>query len=78
MMGFQLFADEENRGALDLYSECPYGLTVEPERKAWIFASHASVALAGVRHGKREEQDILQRSRSGPGPLSRSKIGFGL
>jgi transcriptional regulator with GAF, ATPase, and Fis domain len=59
MMGFQLFADEEKLGALDLYSEHPYGLTVESERKAWIFASHAGVALAGVRHGKREEQDIL-------------------
>ncbi len=59
MMGFQLFADEESMGALDLYSERPYGLTVESERKAWIFASHAGVALAGVRHGKRDEQDIL-------------------
>lgn len=59
MMGFQLFADEENLGALDLHSEHPYGLTVESERKAWIFASHAGVALAGVRHGEREELNIL-------------------
>lgn len=58
MMGFQLFADEENLGALDLYSKRPYGLTVESERKAWIFASHAGVALLGVRQGKQDEQPL--------------------
>lgn len=55
MMGFQLFADEENLGALDLYSERRYGLTVESEQKAWIFASHAGVALIGARQGQRGE-----------------------
>lgn len=57
MMGFQLFMDDENMGALDMYSERPYGLTVESERKGWIFASHAAVALVGVREGKRDEKD---------------------
>lgn len=59
MMGFQLFADEENLAALDLYSERPYGFTVESERKAWIFASHAGVALVGVHQGKQNSQATL-------------------
>lgn len=56
MMGFQLFADGENMGALDLYSEQRYGLTVESEQKAWVFASHAGVALVGARQGQRGEK----------------------
>ncbi len=58
MMGFQLFADEESLGALDLYSERPYGLTVDSEQKAWIFVSHAGVALKGARQHRRDEHGI--------------------
>lgn len=52
MMGFQLFADTDGRGALDLYSEEPYAFTAKTERRAWIFASHAAVALAGSRQAE--------------------------
>lgn len=58
MMGFQLFADGESLGALDLYSERPYGLTVDSELKGWIFASHAGVALKGARQSWRDEHGI--------------------
>ncbi len=56
MMGFQLFADDESMGALDLYSERPYGLTVDSEQKGWIFASHAGIVLKGLRQHKRNEE----------------------
>lgn len=55
MMGFQLFADEECAGALDMYADRPYGFTVDSEQKAWIFASHAGVALKGARFRERGE-----------------------
>lgn len=58
MMGFQLFADKESSGALDLYSERPYGLTVDSEEKGWIFASHAGVALKAARQAWRDEPGI--------------------
>ncbi len=49
MMAFQLSAEEHSRAALNLYSERPYALTVESEQRAWIFASHAAIALLGAR-----------------------------
>lgn len=52
MMGFQLFAEPDGLGALDLYSEQPYTFTPQTELRAWIFASHAGVALAGARHAE--------------------------
>lgn len=48
MMGFQLSWDEQDLAALHLYSERPYGFTTDSEQKAWIFASHAAVALKGA------------------------------
>lgn len=65
MMGFQLFADEESLGALNLYSERPYGLTVESEQKAWILASHAGIALKGARQHRRDKEAL----RSEPGTV---------
>lgn len=53
MMGFQLFADSDGLGALDLYSEHPYAFTARTQRRAWIFASHASIALAASRQAER-------------------------
>lgn len=58
MMGFQLFADEESLGALDLYSEDPYGLTADSEQKGWVFAAHAGIALKGARQPWRDEHGI--------------------
>ncbi|GAA4858526.1 MULTISPECIES: GAF domain-containing protein [Saccharopolyspora] len=51
MMGFQLFAEPDSLAALDLYSEEPYTLTPKSQQLAWLFASHAAVAIAGSRGG---------------------------
>lgn len=51
MMGFQLFTDSDQLGALDMYADQPYGFTAMSEQLAWIFASHATVAVAASRAG---------------------------
>lgn len=61
MMGFQLFADDEGLGALDLYSEHPYALTVDSEQKGWIFASHAGIILRGARQHRRGDEEAAVR-----------------
>lgn len=49
MMGFLLFTDEDNLGALDLYSSRPNAFTERSERIGWLLASHAAVAFSSAR-----------------------------
>ncbi|WP_329249663.1 GAF and ANTAR domain-containing protein [Actinoallomurus sp. NBC_01490] len=49
MLGFKLFTEEQNLGALDLYSSRPGALTEHSERIGWLLASHAAVAFASAR-----------------------------
>ncbi|MER6984181.1 GAF and ANTAR domain-containing protein [Streptomyces carpinensis] len=49
MMGFLLYTDDEDFGALDCYSGHPGAFTPESETAGWLLASHAAVALAGAR-----------------------------
>lgn len=49
MMGFLLYTDEEDFGALDLYSGKPGVFTRESETAGWLLASHAAVALSTAR-----------------------------
>ncbi|MEU6478683.1 GAF and ANTAR domain-containing protein [Streptomyces sp. NPDC047017] len=49
MMGFLLYTDEQDFGALDCYSGRPGAFTRESETAGWLLASHAAVALAGAR-----------------------------
>lgn len=49
MLGFKLFTEEQNLGALDLYSSRPGALTEHSERIGWLLASHAAVAFANAR-----------------------------
>ncbi|WP_367123119.1 GAF and ANTAR domain-containing protein [Streptomyces phytohabitans] len=56
MMGFLLFTDDENDfGALNLYSRKPGAFTEDSEMAGWLLASHAAVAFSGARtHGRME------------------------
>ncbi|MCF6525239.1 GAF and ANTAR domain-containing protein [Streptomyces sp. JJ36] len=49
MMGFLLFTEDDNLGALDLYSTKPQQFTDQSEQTAWILASHAAVAFSSAR-----------------------------
>ncbi len=49
MLGFKLFTDEENLGALNLYSSRPGALTERSEQVGWLLASHAAVAFSSAR-----------------------------
>jgi hypothetical protein len=45
MMGFLLFTDEQDLGALNLYSRKPGAFTEASELAGWLLASHAAIAL---------------------------------
>ena len=61
MMGFLLYTDEEELGALNLYSGKPGTFTEEAETTGWLLASHAAVALSGARSHAQMEQAIATR-----------------
>ncbi|MGH3314352.1 MAG: GAF and ANTAR domain-containing protein [Streptomyces sp.] len=49
MMGFMLFTEDDNLGALDLYSSQPNAFTQRSEHVGWLLASHAAVAFSSAR-----------------------------
>ncbi|WP_312864549.1 GAF and ANTAR domain-containing protein [Saccharopolyspora phatthalungensis] len=49
MLGFQLFYTEEHFGALNLYSNTRNTFDLRSQRKGWVLASHAAVALNSAR-----------------------------
>ncbi|MGC9479773.1 GAF and ANTAR domain-containing protein [Streptomyces sp. WG4] len=49
MTGILLYTDNEDFGALNLYSRRPGTFTEDIETAAWMLASHAAVALASAR-----------------------------
>jgi transcriptional regulator with GAF, ATPase, and Fis domain len=49
MMGFLLYTEEDNLGALDLYSSQPNTFTKASEDIGWMLASHAAVAFSSAR-----------------------------
>jgi GAF domain-containing protein len=57
MLAFQLFVDGDNLGALNLYGRRPAAFDDDSEHVGLMFASHAAVALAGLR-----KQDQLNRA----------------
>lgn len=44
-----LFADDEDLGALNLYSRKPGAFTETSELAGWLLASHAAVAFSSAR-----------------------------
>lgn len=49
MLGLLLYTEEDELGALDLYSAQPNALTERSERVGWLLASHAAVMYAAAR-----------------------------
>lgn len=61
MMGFLLFTEDEEFGALDLYSRRPGSFTPDSETAGWLLASHAAVAFSSARSHAQMEQAIATR-----------------
>ncbi|WP_030183508.1 GAF and ANTAR domain-containing protein [Streptomyces violaceorubidus] len=56
MMGFLLFTEDEDLGALNLYSYRPGAFTEADETAGWLLASHAAVAFSSARtHAQLQE-----------------------
>ncbi|MER7981048.1 GAF and ANTAR domain-containing protein [Streptomyces sp. NPDC095817] len=65
MMGFLLFTDAQNLGALNLYSRRPGAFTDLSETAGVLLASHAAVALASARTNAQKEEAIATRHQIG-------------
>ncbi|MFE5813103.1 GAF and ANTAR domain-containing protein [Streptomyces sp. NPDC056479] len=61
MMGFLLFTDDEDLGALNLYSHKPGAFTENSELAGWLLASHAAVAFSSARTHAQMEQAVATR-----------------
>ncbi|MFG2353518.1 GAF and ANTAR domain-containing protein [Streptomyces sp. NPDC048521] len=61
MMGFLLFTEGEDLGALDLYSRSPRAFTEAGETAGWLLASHAAVAFSSARTHAQLEQAVSTR-----------------
>ncbi|MEU6537004.1 GAF and ANTAR domain-containing protein [Streptomyces sp. NPDC047000] len=61
MMGFLLFTDDEDLGALNLYSHRAGAFTRASETAGWLLASHAAVAFASARTQAQMEQAVATR-----------------
>lgn len=65
MMGFLLYTDDGDLGALDLYSPEPNTFTQHSELVGWLLASHAAVAFSGARTNAQMQAAIETRQLIG-------------
>lgn len=65
MMGFLLFTEDDDLGALNLYSPEPGAFTEVSELAGWLLASHAAVALSAARTYAQMEQAVSTRHAIG-------------
>ncbi|MCS0602330.1 GAF and ANTAR domain-containing protein [Streptomyces sp. LP11] len=61
MMGFLLYTEGEDLGALDLYSRHPGAFDEASETAGWLLASHAAVAFSAARTHAQMEQAVATR-----------------
>ncbi|MFE9017135.1 ANTAR domain-containing protein [Streptomyces sp. NPDC007808] len=61
MMGFLLYTEDEDLGALNLYSRKPGAFTADSELAGWLLASHAAVAFSSARSHAQMEQAVATR-----------------
>lgn len=61
MMGFLLYTEDEDLGALDLYSHRPGAFTDDSETAGWLLASHAAIAFSSARSHAQMEQAVATR-----------------
>ncbi|MEU6405762.1 GAF and ANTAR domain-containing protein [Streptomyces sp. NPDC046985] len=65
MMGFLLYTEDEDFGALNFYSHEPGAFTDVSEAAGWLLASHAAVALSSARTHAQMEQAVATRHQIG-------------
>ncbi|GAB3686816.1 GAF and ANTAR domain-containing protein [Saccharopolyspora tripterygii] len=65
MLGFLLYTEDDEFGAVDLYSSRPSAFTERSELVGWILASHAAVALSSARTGAQLHSAIASRQLIG-------------
>ncbi|MER5786815.1 GAF and ANTAR domain-containing protein [Streptomyces sp. NPDC001980] len=61
MMGFLLYTEDEELGALNIYSRRPGAFTEASELAGWLLASHAAVAFSSARTQAQMEQAVATR-----------------
>ncbi|MEW1777544.1 GAF and ANTAR domain-containing protein [Streptomyces sp. NPDC086777] len=61
MMGFLLYTEDEELGALNIYSRRPGAFTEAGELAGWLLASHAAVAFSSARTQAQLEQAVATR-----------------
>ncbi|MBU3864173.1 GAF and ANTAR domain-containing protein [Streptomyces sp. 4503] len=65
MMGFLLYTEQEDLGALNLYSARPAAFTKASETAGWLLASHAAVAFSSARTADQLQRAIETRHTIG-------------
>src|SRR4051812_20789238 len=65
MMGFLLYTEEEELGALNIYSRRTGVFTDASETAGWLLASHAAVALSTARNEAQMQEAIATRHTVG-------------
>ncbi|AUA09778.1 ANTAR domain-containing protein [Streptomyces sp. SID8382] len=65
MMGFLLYTEHENLGALNVYSRRPAAFTKASETAGWLLASHAAVAFSSARTADQLHQAVETRHTIG-------------
>ncbi len=61
MLSFRLFAEQDTMGALNLYSKTVGAFDEEAHAIGSVFATHASVAIAGARMSAQKDEAIRSR-----------------
>ncbi|MEU6139780.1 GAF and ANTAR domain-containing protein [Streptomyces sp. NPDC047081] len=65
MMGFLLYTEDQEFGALNLYSRKPGAFTEASELAGWLLASHAAVAFSSARTYAQMEEAVATRHAIG-------------
>lgn len=65
MMGFLLYTEDEELGALNLYARKPGAFTEASELAGWLLASHAAVAFSSARTHAQLEHAVATRHMIG-------------
>ncbi|MYX99289.1 ANTAR domain-containing protein [Streptomyces sp. SID486] len=65
MMGFLLYTEDEDLGALNCYSRSPGAFTEISETAGWLLASHAAVAFSSARTHAQMQQAVATRHTIG-------------
>ncbi|GGO58612.1 transcription antitermination regulator [Streptomyces daqingensis] len=65
MMGFLLYTENEELGALNLYSRSPGSFTTDSENAGMLLASHAAVAFSSARNAEQLHRALNTRHTIG-------------